>query len=105
MSQQSPDHAERAPQCSNPARCQSTGTQAFPADRPAPTAPGRNTVITQAPVWCSVDLRDGNQALIDPMSPARKRKMFQLLVRHGLQRDRGRLPLGVARPTSTSSAN
>ncbi|CCH27583.1 2-isopropylmalate synthase [Actinosynnema sp. NPDC047251] len=39
--------------------------------------------ITQAPLWCAVDLRDGNQALIDPMSPARKRKMFDLLVRMG----------------------
>jgi 2-isopropylmalate synthase len=38
---------------------------------------------TKAPVWCSVDLRDGNQALIDPMTPARKRKMFDLLVRMG----------------------
>ena len=41
-----------------------------------------------------VDLRDGNQALIDPMSPARKRRMFELLVAHGLQGDRGRLPVG-----------
>ena len=40
-------------------------------------------VITHAPVWCAVDLRDGNQALIDPMSPARKRRMFELLVRMG----------------------
>src|SRR3712207_2959791 len=40
-------------------------------------------VITQAPRWCAVDLRDGNQALIDPMSPARKRKMFELLCRMG----------------------
>jgi 2-isopropylmalate synthase len=39
--------------------------------------------ITQAPRWCAVDLRDGNQALIDPMSPARKRTMFQLLVAMG----------------------
>ncbi|MGB0099203.1 MAG: 2-isopropylmalate synthase [Nocardioides sp.] len=39
--------------------------------------------ITQAPRWCAVDLRDGNQALIDPMSPARKKKMFQLLVAMG----------------------
>ncbi|NHC12605.1 2-isopropylmalate synthase [Motilibacter deserti] len=39
--------------------------------------------ITEAPQWCSVDLRDGNQALIDPMSPARKRKMFELLVSMG----------------------
>ncbi|HZP52158.1 2-isopropylmalate synthase [Actinocrinis sp.] len=40
-------------------------------------------VITQAPRWCAVDLRDGNQALIDPMSPARKLEMFDLLVRMG----------------------
>ena len=39
--------------------------------------------ITEAPLWCSVDLRDGNQALIDPMSPARKRRMFELLVGMG----------------------
>jgi 2-isopropylmalate synthase len=42
-----------------------------------------DTVITHAPMWCAVDLRDGNQALIDPMSPARKRRMFELLVRMG----------------------
>ena len=40
-------------------------------------------VIEHAPLWCAVDLRDGNQALIDPMSPARKRRMFDLLVRMG----------------------
>ncbi|WP_448720618.1 2-isopropylmalate synthase [Microbacterium natoriense] len=39
--------------------------------------------ITQAPRWCAVDLRDGNQALIDPMSPERKRVMFELLVGMG----------------------
>ena len=39
--------------------------------------------ITKAPRWCAVDLRDGNQALIDPMSPARKLKMFKLLVAMG----------------------
>jgi 2-isopropylmalate synthase len=39
--------------------------------------------IKKAPRWCAVDLRDGNQALIDPMSPERKLKMFQLLVRMG----------------------
>src|SRR5947208_12964976 len=42
-------------------------------------------VITAAPRWCAVDLRDGNQALIDPMSPARKRRMFDLLVRMGFK--------------------
>ena len=50
------------------------------ADR---TWPSR--VITQAPRWCAVDLRDGNQALIDPMSPARKRRMFELLVSMGFK--------------------
>ena len=39
--------------------------------------------ITAAPRWCAVDLRDGNQALIDPMSPERKRIMFDLLVGMG----------------------
>ena len=39
--------------------------------------------ITQAPRWCAVDLRDGNQALIDPMSPERKRVMFETLVAMG----------------------
>jgi 2-isopropylmalate synthase len=42
-------------------------------------------VITQAPRWCAVDLRDGNQALIDPMSPARKTRMFDLLVGMGFK--------------------
>ncbi|WP_234997130.1 2-isopropylmalate synthase [Pseudonocardia thermophila] len=41
--------------------------------------------ITTAPLWCAVDLRDGNQALIDPMSPTRKRRMFDLLVRMGFK--------------------
>jgi 2-isopropylmalate synthase len=40
-------------------------------------------VITKAPRWCAVDLRDGNQALIDPMTPARKLRMFKLLVDMG----------------------
>ena len=48
------------------------------ADRSWPTRR-----IEQAPRWCAVDLRDGNQALIDPMSPARKLAMFQLLVQMG----------------------
>lgn len=39
--------------------------------------------ITKAPRWCAVDLRDGNQALIDPMSPQRKLRMFNLLVAMG----------------------
>src|SRR3979409_201783 len=52
-----------------------------PVDLPDRTWPHRS--ITQAPRWLSTDLRDGNQALIDPMSPARKRTMFDLLVRMG----------------------
>ncbi|HEX4429928.1 MAG TPA: 2-isopropylmalate synthase [Frankiaceae bacterium] len=52
-----------------------------PIDLPDRTWPERT--ITAPPQWCSVDLRDGNQALIDPMSPARKRRMFDLLVRLG----------------------
>ncbi len=50
-------------------------------DLPDRTWPTRR--ITAAPRWCAVDLRDGNQALIDPMSPERKLEMFQLLVRMG----------------------
>ncbi|WP_431981636.1 2-isopropylmalate synthase [Streptomyces qinglanensis] len=50
-------------------------------DLPDRTWPGNR--ITAAPRWLSTDLRDGNQALIDPMSPARKREMFDLLVRMG----------------------
>jgi len=50
-------------------------------DLPDRTWPDKR--ITAAPRWCAVDLRDGNQALIDPMSPERKRVMFDLLVRMG----------------------
>ena len=52
-----------------------------PIDLPDRGWPGK--VIDRAPRWCAVDLRDGNQALIDPMSPARKLKMFELLVSMG----------------------
>jgi 2-isopropylmalate synthase len=44
-----------------------------------------NQRIEKAPLWCSVDLRDGNQALIDPMDPARKRHMFETLVKMGFK--------------------
>ena len=44
-----------------------------------------NAVITAPPTWCSVDLRDGNQALIEPMDAARKRRMFDLLIRIGFK--------------------
>jgi 2-isopropylmalate synthase len=50
------------------------------ADRTWPSA-----VIAAPPIWCSVDLRDGNQALIEPMDAARKRRMFDMLVRIGFK--------------------
>ncbi len=53
----------------------------FPTDLPDRTWPDKK--IEVAPLWCAVDLRDGNQALIDPMSPERKRIMFDLLVKMG----------------------
>jgi 2-isopropylmalate synthase len=52
-----------------------------PVDLPDRTWPGKT--IERAPRWLSTDLRDGNQALIDPMSPTRKRAMFDLLVGMG----------------------
>ena len=56
--------------------------QAFtPIDLADRTWPAKT--ITVAPKWCSVDLRDGNQALIDPMDPPRKLAMFKLLVQMG----------------------
>ena len=59
-----------------------------PAVRPArscTTARGPTRRIDKAPLWCSVDLRDGNQALIDPMDPTRKRRMFEALVEMGFK--------------------
>jgi 2-isopropylmalate synthase len=50
-------------------------------DLPDRTWPAKR--ITEAPLWCAVDLRDGNQALIDPMTPERKRRMFQMLCQMG----------------------
>jgi 2-isopropylmalate synthase len=44
-----------------------------------------DVVLTRAPVWCSTDLRDGNQALVNPMDPARKRRMFELLLALGFR--------------------
>src|SRR5579863_4573105 len=62
----------------------STKYRAFPpvglSDR---TWPSR--VIEAPPVWCSVDLRDGNQALIEPMDAGRKRRMFDMLIRIGFK--------------------
>ena len=44
-----------------------------------------NVVLTSAPIWCSTDLRDGNQALVSPMDAARKRRFFDLLVELGFK--------------------
>ncbi len=44
-----------------------------------------DVVLTRPPLWCSVDLRDGNQALIEPMDPARKLRLFEMLVRIGFK--------------------
>jgi 2-isopropylmalate synthase len=55
--------------------------QLISVELPDRTWPTRH--MTKAPRWCAVDLRDGNQALIDPMTPDRKKRMFDLLVRMG----------------------
>tara|TARA_A100000164_G_scaffold332239_1_gene321994 strand:- start:420 stop:2096 length:1677 start_codon:yes stop_codon:yes gene_type:complete len=54
-----------------------------PIDLPDRTWPCK--VITKSPTWCSVDLRDGNQALIEPMGPERKLKMFKTLCDMGFK--------------------
>ena len=62
----------------------STKYQSFrPIDIADRTWPGR--VMAAPPLWCSVDLRDGNQALIEPMDAARKRRMFDMLVKIGFK--------------------
>ena len=58
--------------------------------RPFAAVPIKNrtwpdNVITKAPVWCSVDLRDGNQALINPMGVEQKLEFFDLLVKIGFK--------------------
>ncbi len=73
-----------APKAGPPAPMPFRHYRAFtPVPLPDRTWPSR--VITKAPRWCSVDLRDGNQALIDPMDPSRKRRMFDLLVKCGFK--------------------
>ncbi|CAN5859990.1 2-isopropylmalate synthase [soil metagenome] len=57
--------------------------QPLALELPDRTWPSRR--IEQAPLWCSVDLRDGNQALIDPMDPVRKRRMFETVVAMGFK--------------------
>ncbi len=82
----------------SPSPSHGTRPQAVPTQTPSPMPYGRyrafppidlpdrtwpSARITHAPRWLSTDLRDGNQALIDPMTPARKHKMFALLVTMG----------------------
>ncbi|WP_052441271.1 2-isopropylmalate synthase [Streptacidiphilus anmyonensis] len=62
-------------------RYRSYAEEVEPVLLPDRTWPDRT--ITRAPLWCSVDLRDGNQALAVPMDPERKHRFFQLLVRMG----------------------
>jgi 2-isopropylmalate synthase len=70
------------PQPATPKKMSFDKYQAFlPLQLPDRTWPDKR--IEQAPLWCSVDLRDGNQALIDPMDPARKLKMFETIVAMG----------------------
>lgn len=75
-------HDQRNAQSPSPMAWQRYATYR-PVDLPDRTWPAQ--VITQAPRWCAVDLRDGNQALIDPMSLARKKRMFELLVSMGFK--------------------
>ena len=63
-----------------------------------------DVVLDRAPIWCSTDLRDGNQALVNPMDGIRKRRFFDLLVRLGVKEiEVGSRPR--RRPTSTSAAS
>ena len=72
-----------------PARPKKMPVEKYVPFRPLPLRlPERewpNREIEHAPIWCSVDLRDGNQALIDPMDPARKLQMFKALVAMGFK--------------------
>ena len=78
----SPDHATRTTMNGGGAGHEKYRPYAGP-DLPDRTWPGMR--IETAPVWCSVDLRDGNQALIEPMDSARKMRMFKLLVDMGFK--------------------
>ena len=89
---QSPENSAEARSGARGMPSAATKYQHYPrVDLPDRTWPAKQ--IEKAPIWCSVDLRDGNQALVDPMGHDRKARMFQLLARHGLQGDRGRLPV------------
>src|SRR5690606_14018551 len=70
--------------------------QPYPqVDLPDRTWPSRR--IETAPIWCSVDLRDGNQALIDPMGHERKARMFNLLLEMGFRE------IGIGFPSASQT--
>ena len=74
----------------SPSNDRSSKDQAYSRYRPYEPLPLHDRTwpsrtITTAPIWCSVDLRDGNQALIEPMDSARKMAMFKLLVEMGFR--------------------
>ena len=64
-----------------------TAGEKYTAFKPIPIADRQwpNKVITKPPIWCAVDLRDGNQALIEPMDSDRKTRMFKLLCQMGFK--------------------
>ena len=67
-----------------PCRCRSSKYRPYATvDLPDRTWP--DVVLDRAPIWCSTDLRDGNQALVNPMDAARKQRFFDLLVRLGVK--------------------
>ena len=70
---------------------------------PDRTWPSRQLVT--APRWCSVDLRDGNQALIDPMDPARKLALFEALIGIGIKEIEIGFPSASARTTSSPATS
>ena len=85
-----------------------TDTMPFQKYRPYETVslPDRtwpDLVLERAPIWCSTDLRDGNQALVNPMDAGRKRRFFDLLVTLGIKEIEVGFPR-LRRPTSTSCA-
>jgi 2-isopropylmalate synthase len=75
-------HSRTAPARGMPDAATKYQPYAF-VDLPDRTWPGKR--IEKAPIWCSVDLRDGNQALVDPMGHERKARMFQLLLDMGFR--------------------
>ncbi len=85
MSQQTTDVSQTPPHERNPQQPSGMPHHRYepflPLDLTDRTWPTKR--MQKAPRWCAVDLRDGNQALIDPMSPARKQEMFELLVKMG----------------------